>query len=245
MFTKQLALFTLIVTLCVPALVYGADYAPLVGIPGVDPNADFSGYINSLYILSISVAALLAVIKIIIAGVKWMLTDVVTSKGEAKKDIYGAVIGLLIVLAAVLILTVINPNLTNVKIIFDPVSPISLPTVVKVGKTLTEPKTTTPIGATGSQVVSIPNTASTEQKMLFVKDCNNQANSKSYHLSSSEVRCITTGATENSQVMRYCSTPDCTTVYHNIIKECTDKNGTFVPETAPAVKNFALCIYPK
>ena len=48
-----------------------------------------------------------------------MLTDIVTNKGEAKKDIYGALIGLLVVLGAVLILYVINPNLTSVDVSLD------------------------------------------------------------------------------------------------------------------------------
>ncbi|MCA9361900.1 hypothetical protein KC906_00855 [Candidatus Kaiserbacteria bacterium] len=94
-------------------------YKPLVGIPGVsgDPSTQgFDSYINALYALSISIAALLAVIKIVIAGVKWMMTDIVTSKGEAKKDIQASLIGLVIVIAAVLILTVINPNLVNVNL---------------------------------------------------------------------------------------------------------------------------------
>ena len=47
-----------------------------------------------------------------------MLTDIVTSKSEAKKDIQGALTGLLLILGAVVILNVINPNLTRVT--FDP-----------------------------------------------------------------------------------------------------------------------------
>jgi hypothetical protein len=42
-----------------------------------------------------------------------MLTDIVTGKGEAKKDIQGALIGLLIIIGAVVILETINPALTN------------------------------------------------------------------------------------------------------------------------------------
>lgn len=80
----------------------------------------FSNYINLLYALSISAAALLAVIKIIIAGVKYMLTDVVTSKGDAIRDIKGALLGLLLIIGAVLILTVINPKLLDATLEFDP-----------------------------------------------------------------------------------------------------------------------------
>ncbi len=108
--------------LLLPTFIFAYQgYQPLVGIPNVNPNTDFDKYINALYALSISIAALLAVIKIIIAGVKWMMTDVVPAKGEAKKDIQGALIGLLVVLAAVLILTVINPNLLKVDLKMDPV----------------------------------------------------------------------------------------------------------------------------
>ena len=72
-----------------PAIVFAQTPPPpfrvLVGIPGVDANtASIGQYINALYILSISIAALLAVIKIIIAGVKYVLSDVVTSKVTPK-----------------------------------------------------------------------------------------------------------------------------------------------------------------
>lgn len=117
---KYLAIFCIIFA---PALVFGATYTPLVGIPGVsNTNTDFNVYINSIYALSIGLAALLAVIKIVIAGVKWMLTDIVTSKEEAKKDIKGALIGLLIVLAAVLIISVINKDILKVNLTFDQIS---------------------------------------------------------------------------------------------------------------------------
>lgn len=109
---KYLAIIAIIL-LPAFALAQGV-YKPLVGIPGVNPDTDFDSYINALYAISISVAALLAVIKIIIAGVKWMMTDIVTSKSEAKKDIQGALLGLLIVLGAVLIITVINPDILKV-----------------------------------------------------------------------------------------------------------------------------------
>ena len=114
--------FLVVAILLLPTLIFAQDYKPLVGIPGVNPNSDFDTYINTLYALSISIAALLAVIKIIIAGVKWMLTDVVTSKENAKRDIKGALLGLLVVLGAVLILTVINPDILKVNFSLDTVS---------------------------------------------------------------------------------------------------------------------------
>lgn len=92
-------------------------YQPIVGIPGVDSNAlSTEGYVTALYKLAITVACLLALYKIIFGGVKWALSDVITTKGEAIKDIKGALLGLLIVLSAVLILNTINPNLTQLNI---------------------------------------------------------------------------------------------------------------------------------
>ena len=102
-------LFGLIIT---PAITLAQENF-LVGIPGVGDNGDFDGYIQAIYVMFISLAALLAVVKIVIAGVKYMLTDIVPQKTQAKSDIQGALLGLVIVLGAVVILTVINPELTN------------------------------------------------------------------------------------------------------------------------------------
>lgn len=82
----------IIILFIIPILSFAQEtvgYTPLVGLPGVaDSNGsgevDFEKFINTLYYMSIGVAALLAVIKIVIAGVKYMLSDVVTTKGEAK-----------------------------------------------------------------------------------------------------------------------------------------------------------------
>lgn len=112
-------LFSLVALLvCVPALLYAQEqdftYVTLLDMPLGQETGNFNAYINYLYAMSIGIAGLLAVIKMVIAGVKWMLTDVVTRKEDAKKDIQGALLGLLVVLGAVLILTVINPTILNV-----------------------------------------------------------------------------------------------------------------------------------
>lgn len=95
-------------------------YEPIVQIPRLTPNTqNTEQYVNALYLLAITLAAFLAVVKIIFGGVKWMLSDVVTDKSAAKKDIKGALLGLLIVLTAVLILNTINKDLTNLDILGD------------------------------------------------------------------------------------------------------------------------------
>lgn len=108
--TRQSILIFLL--LFVP-LISLAQYQPLVGIPTLEKSNDFSAYMNALYGLSISVAALIAVIKIIIAGVKYMMTGLISGKEEAKNDIRDSLLGLLIIISAVLILNQINPQLSR------------------------------------------------------------------------------------------------------------------------------------
>jgi len=119
------------IVLIIPVVVFGQtqqNYQPLVGIPGVsESQLNFNTYINQLYFLSISIAALLAVIKIIIGGVKWMLTDIVTSKSDAKNDIRSALVGLVLIVSAVLILETINPQLRNLNVL-EGAPAITLPT---------------------------------------------------------------------------------------------------------------------
>jgi hypothetical protein len=113
----------LLVAVSLPVLVYGQGkvYSPLVNIPGNGANG-FEQYISFLYGASISVAALLAVVKIIIAGAKYMMSDVITNKGEALSDIQGAILGLLLILGAVIILEFINPQLIKRDIQFQPIA---------------------------------------------------------------------------------------------------------------------------
>ncbi len=247
---KHFSLVTVsIIALYLPIAVFAqATYTPLVGIPGVDPAADFNEYINSLYALSISIAALLAVIKIVIAGVKWMTTDVVTSKGDAKKDIQGALIGLLIVLAAVLILTVINPNLTDVNLTLDNPATLALPTgSAGAAPVFTEPISTLPIGSSGATFNFIAPTASEEQKQLFLTDCQNTANAKPYTISStlgSAVRCVNySPTTQTVDLLQRCLTESCDTIIGNVVTGCIDAGGQWT--TDPQIQSYGYCVKPK
>lgn len=118
---KNTSLVAALVLLLLPVISFAA-FVPLVGIPQLGGATDLGSYINALYAVSISIAALLAVVKIIIAGVKWMLSDVVTSKQEAKSDMQGALLGLLIVISAVLVLGQINPQLVATDLVLTPVA---------------------------------------------------------------------------------------------------------------------------
>lgn len=118
--TSILILFILLGVTIAPT-VFAVGYTPIVNLPRIQGAESLSAesYINALYFLAITVAALIAIVKIIFAGVKYMLSGVITDKGSAKKDIQGALFGLLIILSAVLILNTINPNLRFLNIFGD------------------------------------------------------------------------------------------------------------------------------
>ncbi len=124
---KQLLLSILVSVLFFPATIFAqSSYSTLIdGTPLSDTN-DIGQYLNSIYLLAIVAAALFAVVKIIIAGVKYMLSDVVTSKEDAKKDIRTSLLGLIIIISAVLILNTINPNLTDFDLKFIKPEKLSL-----------------------------------------------------------------------------------------------------------------------
>lgn len=113
-----LAILSLLVLPTVALAGGSQGFVPLVGIPGLDSanTPTFDDYIDALYALAISVAALIAVIQIVIGGAQYMMDDLITSKSAAKERIKNALIGLLIIIAAALILTTINSDLTRLDI---------------------------------------------------------------------------------------------------------------------------------
>lgn len=115
------SLLTFILLTVPTAFVTANEFIPLVGIPKVPTGAgtDLEGYINGLMTLAITAAAVLAVLKLISAGAKYTMSDVVTNKQDAKSDIKGALLGLLLIVGAVTILNEINPNITRLDI-FNP-----------------------------------------------------------------------------------------------------------------------------
>lgn len=103
-----------------PVSVHAAvQYSPMILIPGMNPSGATSlpALINSIYVLAIAVGAIFAVIKIALAGVKYSMDDVITSKEEAKKDIKGVLMGLAILLIPFIVLNTINPDLINMNVL--------------------------------------------------------------------------------------------------------------------------------
>jgi hypothetical protein len=97
-----------------------AEYRPLsrnLPIIGQNWNIGIPALLEAFLGISVGIAAILAVIMLAIGGFKYMTTDSVFKMGDAKEQIANALIGLLIVLAAILILETINPNLVSLQVL--------------------------------------------------------------------------------------------------------------------------------
>lgn len=95
------------------------QFVPLVpDFPQIKVNSyNLPNLLNAFYGVAVGIAGLLAVIMVSIGGFKYMLSESVFSKSDAKEQITDALIGLGIVLAAVVLLKVINPDLINLDIL--------------------------------------------------------------------------------------------------------------------------------
>jgi hypothetical protein len=76
-------------------------------------NTQLGAYLNMMIMIFIGVCAILAVIMIVIGGVEYMTSELISSKEAGKERILGAIFGLLLALGAWTILHQINPNLLN------------------------------------------------------------------------------------------------------------------------------------
>ena len=104
-------------------------YQLLAPLPNPDnPNQPFSSfdpkattnplgtYLNLIIKLIIGISAVLAVVMIVIGGLQYMTSELISSKEEGKERIKDALLGLLIALGAWALLNTINPNLLNTNV---------------------------------------------------------------------------------------------------------------------------------
>lgn len=106
----------------IPALAFAGPTTPtgetgfysIVPLPDLPITADTSlvDYINAVFRLAISGAAILGVLMIMYGGFEYM-TKEVTGKKDGRDRIRSAVLGLVLLLASWLILNVINPDILN------------------------------------------------------------------------------------------------------------------------------------
>lgn len=106
--------FLIVAIVILPFVSYAQEVTTFTSnIPFLTGEKTTQAFVSAIYQLAIALAAVIVVIRLIMAGAKYMLSEIVTSKSEAKEDIKNALFGLLIILGAVLILGTINPKLVG------------------------------------------------------------------------------------------------------------------------------------
>jgi type IV secretory pathway VirB2 component (pilin) len=116
--------FITILSFALPAVALAADtsglgFVPLTSIPGIADAGNAStlpSFLNNVYKLAIGVAAVLAVLQIVRAGIMYMGGDSVTEKKDAKNLITLSIGGLILVLSPVIVFSVINPKILSLEI---------------------------------------------------------------------------------------------------------------------------------
>ena len=81
--------------------------------PSKDNPCPFGNYLNIMIRLIIGICAVLAMIMIVMGGIEYMTSELISSKEEGKERILHAILGLVIALGAYTILNTINPQLLN------------------------------------------------------------------------------------------------------------------------------------
>ncbi|MDP9249202.1 MAG: NlpC/P60 family protein [bacterium] len=90
--------------------------SPLPGLEGtyeIIPDNPIGRYMNTLITIFIGICAVLAMIMIVVGGLEYMTSELVSSKESGKSKITQAIFGLLLALGAWTILNTINPDLLN------------------------------------------------------------------------------------------------------------------------------------
>ena len=101
-------------TFVMPLVLHAQGFVPISDIPnGAVDTSSTDSYLGSLFIIFISVATILAVIKLMICGIQYMTSESISSKGAARTCITYVIGGLLLILISFLILNTINPDLRN------------------------------------------------------------------------------------------------------------------------------------
>ena len=86
-------------------------YRLLAPVGGLTECLTLTQYLSGVFLITIGIAGVLAVVMIVICGIKMMMSGSVSGKSAAKECITNAIFGLLIALGAWAILYTINPDL--------------------------------------------------------------------------------------------------------------------------------------
>ena len=113
-----------------PGAVWAGPYQLLAPLPGGDNGNGIKSfdtaqadslreYLNIIIKIITGMAAVLAVIMIVIGGIEYMTSELISSKEAGKERIEHALLGLLLALGAYAILNTLNPSLLSTQISMD------------------------------------------------------------------------------------------------------------------------------
>ena len=111
-----------LVLILTPLSLGAETYAPLTTIPafkeaaGAAETGNFAQFINVLYRMSIGLASALAVLVIVWAGIQYSVSVAVGTKENMRHRITMALGGLVLLIGAYMLLEVVNPQLTELKV---------------------------------------------------------------------------------------------------------------------------------
>lgn len=118
---KFIFIFLIIFTtflLAAPALAQDdkASYNLMTNIPGAGKIENINQYIKALYLFGLAIVGIIAMLFIIIGGIRYMTAaGNETAISDAKSQITAAILGLVLVLTSWLILNTINPELVALR----------------------------------------------------------------------------------------------------------------------------------
>jgi len=155
--TKKLFTILILATICLVFITLDTQAIDYPEIGGETPETSLEGYVRYIYLFALSIVGIAALGAITYGGITYMLSDMITSKDEAKKWIWGAITGLILALAAYLILYTINPDLVSLR----------APTLTPTGNNTNNSSPETPMPSYQYQWTQLPNMSSGQ-------DCNSR-----------------------------------------------------------------------
>ncbi len=94
---------------------YGVDTTNCIDTAPSETNScPFGNYLNMLIKIFIGLCAVLAFIMIVMGGIEYMTSELVSGKANGKERIMGAILGLLLALGAYTLLNTLNPQLLEI-----------------------------------------------------------------------------------------------------------------------------------
>ncbi len=105
------------------------QFQPIVSVPlatggVVDASTSLKDYLNSVFTLSITIAAILGVVMITYDGLRYMTSDAIGTKKAALDGLRGAFFGLFLLLLSYTVLYVINPEILNLSALSEDLTDI-------------------------------------------------------------------------------------------------------------------------